>query len=340
MKPLGILLLLILLAVPAVILSPTAAQPARAQVFVFSNSAPHITVIDAQTNQVVKTATIPQMTSWGWNDDNNYYDGKYLWLGMRNPDTNDVEVVLLDLDTLQVAKRIPVGQDRSNLFIGKPSRTGRLLVSKLQTGQLVAIDIKTQAVVQTTTLPVSGGVACDVDTAVAMDGKERVYVPIFRANTVLSVDPATLEVLQTLRFPEGTQPWMVTATPDGRRLWVQEQNGASNVILNAMTLQMVERVPAGTAPDTGTFSPDGKVHYTGHFTDAVVVANDTETFREMWRTRVGAFTRILGVHPSGRFVYAIASNEGAVAALDAATGRIVTRIALGTNPSGLFVRRL
>lgn len=339
MKRLVLFLLPVVLAISALVFTTATAQPIRAQVFVFSNSRPHITVIDGDTHQVLRTADIPQMTSWTWNDDNNYFDGKHLWLGMRHPDTNDAEVVLLDLDTLQIAKRIPVGQDRGGLFIGKPSRTGRLLVSKFQTGQLVAIDIRTQAVVQTVDLPVSGGVACDVEVAVGMDGRERTYVPTFGGNTVLSIDPTTLRVLDTLRA-DGTRPWMVTASPDGRRLWIQEQNGASNSVVNAMTLQVVERVPAGMAPDTGTFSPDGKVHYTGHFTDAVVVANDTETFRELWRTRVGSFTRILGVHPTGRFVYAIASNEGAVGVLEAATGRLVTRITLGTNPSGLFVRRL
>jgi len=332
------------LALFAILLTATLAfaapsGPPRAQVIAFSNSVPHISVIDGQTHQVIKTANIPQPLVWGWNDDNNYYDGTNLWLSARNPNTNAAEVVLLNLETLQFERRIPIGQEPSTLFIGRPSRTGRVLVAKFGAAELVAIDARTHSVVQTVKLPVDGGVLCDVDVAVGFDRRERAYLPTMAGNTVLVIDTATLRVLETLRF-EGTRPWMVTATPDGRRLWIQEQTGNANVILNSTSLQLVERVPAAPAPDTGTFSPDGKLHFTGHFTNGFVIANDTDTFREVWRTQAGANTRTLGVHPAGTFVYAIMSNEGGVAVLETATGRLVTRVALGTNPAGLFVRRL
>jgi DNA-binding beta-propeller fold protein YncE len=312
--------------------------PPRAQVIAFSNSAPHISVIDGQTHQVIKTANIPQPLVWGWNDDNNYYDGTNLWLSVANPNTNAAEVVLLNLETLQFERRIPIGQEPGGIFSGRPSRTGRVFFAKFRTGELVAIDTKTHSVVQTVKLPIDGGVACDVEVATGFDRRERAYVPTMAGNTVLVVDPSTLRVLDTLRYD--TRPWMATATPDGRRLWVQEQTGNANLILNSTNLQMVDRVPTAPAPDTGTFSPDGKLHFTGHFTNGFVIANETDTFREVWRTQSGANSRILGVHPAGTFVYAIMSNEGGVAVLEAATGRIVTRVALGTNPAGLFVRRL
>lgn len=336
-SPVLLALFVLLLIATLVFAAPSA--PSRAQIIAFSNSAPHISVIDGQTHQVIKTANIPQPLVWGWNDDNNYYDGTHLWLSVRNPDTNAAEVVLLNPDTLQFERRIPIGQESSGLFMGKPSRTGRIFVAKFAAAELIAIDVSTYNVVQTVKLPVDGGVACDVEVARGADGKERAYVPTMAGNTVVVIDTSTLSVLQSIRF-EGTRPWMVTATPDGRRLWIQEQTGNANVILNTTSLQVVERVPAAQAPDTGTFSPDGKLHFTGHFTNGFVVANETDTFREVWRTQAGANSRILGVHPAGTFVYAIMSSEGGVAVLEAATGRLVTRVALGTNPVGLFVRRL
>ncbi len=330
--------LLFALATP--FLSALAApQTPTAQVLVFSNSRPHITVIDGQTHQVLRTADVPDLGMWGWNDDNNYFDGTNLWLSRRNPETNQAEVVLLDINSLSVTRRIPVGEERGNLFIGKASRTGKVLVAKFGAGELVAIDMKTFAT-QTLKLPVDGGVACDVDVGIGFDRKERAYIPTMAGNSVIVVDPESLKVLQVVRFTEGTRPWMVTVTPDGRRIWVQEQTGNANAIMNAMTLDVLTKAPAGAAPDTGSFSPDGRLHFTGHFTNNLVVANETDTFREVWRTQAGANTRILGVHPAGTFVYAIASSEGAVVVLDAATGRIVNRVALGTNPVGLFVRRL
>ncbi len=333
-------ILLFLISLTVAFVFNAFAQPPKAQLLVLSNSQPNITVIDAETNRVINTANVPNMTSWTWIDDNNYFDGKHLWAGLRNPTTNDVEVVLLEVSTLQIVHRISLGKDAATLYIGKPSRTGKLFVAKQASRQLAVIDLKTRAVERIIDLPLGdGGVACDVDVAVAIDGKERAFIPALAGNRIVVVDTETVQVSQVLDFPEGTRPFMLTATPDGRRLWVQEQRGNSNVVLNTLGLQLVERVPAGTVPITGTFSPDGKVHFTGHNSD-VVIANDTETFAEMWRTSVGSFTNKLGVHPSGKFVYAIVSNEGAVAVLEAATGKLVTRISLGTNPTGLFVGKV
>ena len=331
--------LLVLSLVWAFVVGPARAAPAKAQVIVLSNSSPHVSVIDAQSSQVIKTADIPQMTSWAWNDDNNYYDGKHLWLGMRNPDTNEVEVILLDLDSLQVARRIPLGQDRVTVYIGKPSRQGKVLVSKHASGEIVAIDARSFAVVSTATLPVEGGFACDIDIAPGPGNIDRAFVPTNPSDLIIAVDAATLRVLQTVRFP-GNNPFMLTASPDGSQVWVQERAGNSLAVLNARTLQLVKRLPTGKTPIIGTFSPDGARHFTGHSADTQVIAHDTRTFKEVWRAHAGTNPDKLGVHPAGTFVFAALSREGAVAVLDARTGKVAARIALGTNPVGIFVRRL
>lgn len=315
-------------------------QAARAQVIVLSNSKPHISVIDAETNQVVKTADIPNFTSWTWNDDNNYFDGKNLWLGTRDPDTNDVQVVLLDLDSLQIARRISLGQDKITLYIGKPTRDGKVLVSKHASGQMAVIDSKTFEVLKIVDLPVSGGVACDIDVSVGPDGRERAYVPTDNSNLVLSIDTSTYQVLQTLSIPEGTRPFMLTSSPDGKRVWVEERNTNGNVILDATNLQVLQRVPTGKGAIVSTFSPDRKLVFTGHNNDTIVTANDAETFKEVWRAQVGTSPEKVGVHPNGKSVYAIISKEASVAVLDAATGKVITRVSLGTNPTGIYVRAI
>jgi YVTN family beta-propeller protein len=132
---------------------------------------------------------------------------------------------------------------------------------------------------------------------------------------------------------------MLTTSSDGRQAWVQERTGNSMTVLNAWTLQVIRRIPTGRTPIIGTFSP-GRFHFTGHAADTEVMAHDTKTFREVWRARVGSNPDKLGVHPAGTFVYATISREGAIAVIDARSGRVVMRIALGTNPTGIFVRRL
>ncbi len=327
------------LSLAAALVAAGSTQPAKAQVIVLSNSSPHVSVIDTRTHQVIKTADIPQMTSWAWNDDNNYYDGKHLWLGMRNPDTNDVEVVLLDLDSLQIARRIPLGKDNVTIYIGKPTRDGRLLVSKHASGEVAVIDSKTLTLLRTVKVPVDGGVACDMDVATGPDGIERAFVPTNDGNTVLSLNTSTLQVLRTRKFPESL-PFMLTASPDGSQVWVEERTGNSITVLDARTLLPVKRFPTGRTPIVGTFSTDRTLHFTGHAADTIVMAHDTRTFKEVWRARVGTSPDKLGVHPAGTFVYAIISREGAVAVLDARTGKMIMRISLGTNPAGIFVRAM
>jgi len=331
--------LLLLAVLVAATTGAAGAGRVRAEIIVLSNSAPHVTVIDGQTHQVTRTADLPDFTSWTWNDDNNYYDGKRLWLGMRNPETNDVEVVLLDLDTLRLVRRIPLGQDRTTLYIGKPTKDGRLFVSKHASGEVAIIDTKTYVLLDTVKLPVGGGVACDVDLAAGPGAIERILVPTDTGNTVLSVDATTKRVLGTVPF-DGTRPFMLTVSADGRQVWVEERTGNSITVLNARTLDRLARIPTGRTPIIGTFSPDGALHFTGHAADTVVLAHDTKTFKEVWRANVGTSPDKIGVHPAGTFVYATISREAALAVIDLRSGRVVTRVAVGTNPAGLYVRRL
>lgn len=328
----------VVLAEAAALVSGAVASRPEAEIIVLSNSSPHVTVIDGRTHRVVRTADIPQMTAWTWNDDNNYSDGRHLWLGLRHPDTHDVEVILLDLDRLQVARRLPLGKDRITLYIGKPTREGWVPVSKHASREVLIIDKDFQIMVAAT-LADESAVACDVDVAPGPGAMDRVLVPTDTGNTVVSLDAKTLQVMGTAPFA-GTRPFMLTASPDGRRVWVQERTGNSMTVLNARTLDIVRRIPTGRTPIVGTFSPDGALHFTGHAADTIVLAHDTQTFREVWRARVGSNPDRVAVHPSGRLVYATASREGTLAVLEAGTGKVIMRIALGTNPVGLYVRRL
>ncbi len=97
-------------AAPSPAASGTSKKDVKAQVFVFSNSSPNVTVIDGETFRVLRTKDLPNFKSWTWNDDNNYFDGQNLWLGHRDPQTNDAEVILLNLDTLEVTDRVAVGK--------------------------------------------------------------------------------------------------------------------------------------------------------------------------------------------------------------------------------------
>lgn len=326
--------------------TPTREQPtatsepaavAGGPLFVLSNSSPHVSVIDTETNQVVRTADIPDFTSWTWNDDNNHFDGQHLWLGLKDPDTNEVEVITLDLDSLEVTYRFPLGTDQLTLYIGKATREGLLHIGKMDSDEVVVIDSRSFGVLDTWEVPVNGDVVCDADVSTDAQGVERFVYPTRKGDTVVNLDPRTGETLKIVDSPAGSNPLMLTTAADGT-VWVQESGSNTNAVYQPENLELITRFPTGQGPIVNTFSPDGKLSYIGHGADTIVQVIDTETFEEVARVQVGTNPQKLAVDPRGRFVYAILTKEAGVAVIDTATWEVVARIPLGTNPSGIFFR--
>jgi len=311
---------------------------AGSELVVLSNSAPHVTVIDTATRDVTRTADIPEFTGWAWNDDNNHFDGTSLWLGLKDPDTNVVEVIALNLDTLEVGQRIDLGEDPLTLYIGKATEEGILHVGKMGSGQVAWVDTVAGELVKTVDVPVNGGVVCDIDYAIGPDGVARVYYPTREGDTVVAIDADTGEELATVSVPTGVQPFMGTLDPQGRP-WMQELAN-TNAVHDPVTLEVVARIPTGERPIGVSFSPDGGLGYITHSADSIVTVVDTATLQKVTDVEVGTSPLEVAVDPDGRSVYAIVTEEGLVAVIDTATWQVVERIPLGTNPNGIFIRQL
>ena len=315
------------------------ATPAPELVYVFSNSAPHITVVNATTNQIAQSKDVPDFKAWGTSDDNNHYDGKHVWLGHRNPDTDDAEVLLIDLDNLDVAQRIPLGKEKTTIYIGKGSRRNQVWCSKHASGQVAIVDSKTYQVLEIKDVPVNGGVACDMDVMMGPDGVERAFVPTDTGDTTIAINTATREVVQTFTHTKGIRPYMLTVSPDGKYVWVQERGSDGQIVLDSVTLQPVKQVPTAKGAFMNTFTPDGKVSLVGHNADTRVVAVDAATFQTVKEIEVGTNAQIVAVTASGRSAYAIATRESFVAAINTANWQVTQKVQLPNNPAFVFTRR-
>ena len=315
----------------------TVAAAAGGDLIVMSNSSPHISVVDIDSLEVTKTVDIPDFTAWTWNDDNNHFDGRLLWLGTKHPDTKEVEIWTLDLDSYEVTNRIAVGPDTMNVYIGKASSNGTVHIGEQGSGEVIPISASSFEVLATWTPPVNGDVVCDADISTGADSVERYVYPTRKGDTIVTLDPVTGDTLSEVATPAGASPLMLTAAPDGR-IWVQENGSNTNSVYEPESLELVKRFPAGQVPIVNTFSPDGKLSYVGHGGDPFVQVIDTETLEEVTRVTVGTAPTKLVVHPAGTFIYAILSKEGAIVAVDTSTWEVTKRVALGTDPTGLFLR--
>jgi hypothetical protein len=313
------------------------AETGSAQLFVFSNSSPHVSVIDTETNQIIRTEDLPDFTGWAWNDDNNYFDGQNLWLGLRDPDTDKVEVIALDLGTLEITSRLDLGQDKMTLYIGKATSAGILHVGKMGSGQVATIDTKAFELRETWDVPTSGDVVCDADIAVGADGVERFYYPTRKGDTLISLNAETGETTKVVDTPDGSTPLMLTTAHDNT-VWVQETDSNTNAVFDPETLELKQRFLTGEGPIVASFSADGKYGYIGHGRDTIVTVVDTQTLEEVQRVEVGTNPQKLAIHPAGRAVYAILTKEAAVAVIDTGSWEVTERIDLGTNPTGIYLQ--
>lgn len=318
--------------------SPTVARPEL--VHVFSNSAPHIVEIDAATNRIARTKDVPNLGVWATNDDLCFWDGQNAWLGRRDPGTNDVEILLLNLDTLEVGRRIPLGKDMTTVYISKGSlKKNQLFVSKHASGQMVVIDTRTFQVLDTKDVPVNGGVACDMDVATGPDGIERAYIPTDTGGQTHAYNTDTKEIVATFTHPSGVRPYMLTSSPEGRYVWVQERTTDGNRVLDGRTLQEVKHVPTGKSAFVNTFSPDGKFTYVSHANDTrMVVVDANPPFNVVKKIEVGTNAQVTAVLPSGRAVYTIANREAQVSAISTANWAVTAKIPLPENPAFVYVR--
>jgi len=317
--------------------SPESAQgPETPQLYILSNSSPHISVIDTATNDIVETMDMPDFTGWGWNDDNNYFDGENLWLGLRDPETDDAEVIALNLETLEVTARLPLGKENLTLYIGKSAEDDILHVSKMGAGAVAVIDTVNFEVLDIwEDVPVNGDVVCDADVATGPDGTKRFFYPTRNGDTVVSLDAQSGEVITVIDSPEGATPLMLTTAPDDT-VWVQEVASNSNAVYDS-DLNLVDRFLTGKAPIVASFSPDGQYGFIGHNDDTVITVIDVETLEEIEQIEVGIHPQKLAIHPNGEYVYAILTEEASVAVIETETWTVTQRISLGTNPGGIYL---
>lgn len=318
--------------------APPAARPGEyPQAYVFNMGSRDVTVIDTGTHEVVRTVAIEGAKKFGWVDGTNYFDGQILWVGNLDPDSGQAEILLLDLESLEVVKRIPLGAEESNVFVSRASHDGRhVFASLLGSGEVVVLDASSHK--QVRRIP-ANQIACDVDLGTTPDGFERAFVPNREADSVQAIDVSSLEVVQTVDSPQGSWPWMLTLSPDGGHLWVQEAKGNTNTVLDSDTLETLSRVPTGKNPSMAAFTPDGSQVYAGHLEDTVLAVIDARSYELLERIEVGANPVIIEFRPDGRYAYVTVRKENLVAVIDTGSRQVVARIPTGETPLGLFIPR-
>ena len=147
----------------------------------------------------------------------------------------------------------------------------------------------------------------------------------------------TLKVARRVQFPEGSKPWMLRVSPDGKEVWVQTATG-SNLVLDAQTLETLHAEELGQEPVTVAFSPDGRYNFVTHFADDWVAIMDPESGKLIKRLEVGQSGANVSFRPDGKFGYVVVTGENTVAVVEMESLEVETKLYTGEEPMGLIVR--
>ena len=150
------------------------------------------------------------------------------------------------------------------------------------------------------------------------------------------LDTNTLKVARRAEFPEGSRPWMLRVSPDGREVWVQTAGG-SNVVLDSQSLETLYTEELGEQPVTVAFSPDGRYNFVTHFADDWVAVVDPKSGKLVKRLKVGQNGANVSFRPDGRFGYVAVTGENAVAVVEMESLEVETRLTVGEEPMGLIL---
>jgi DNA-binding beta-propeller fold protein YncE len=169
----------------------------------------------------------------------------------------------------------------------------------------------------------------------SLDGRFG-YVPERDQDTVAMLDTGTLKISRRVEFPEGSRPWMLRVSPDGREVWVQTASG-SNVVLDALTLETLHAEEVGEQPVTTAWSPDGRYNFVTHAADTWVAVLDPETGRLIKRLEVGQNNANVSFRPDGKYGYVTVTGEDTVAVVEMESLEVETWLGVGQEPMGLIL---
>ena len=225
---------------------------------------------------------------------------------------------------------------------GNGRKGGKVVVANRGSGTISVIDVDTDTVLDTITLP--GSNMAEPMYVVYSKFGDRVFVGDRANDQVVVFDADDFSVVDTV--PTGSGIFHMWADSRGRQLWVNNDIDNTATVINPRTLQVIATVPmpadlvalGGKPHDVildraGRFAWVTMLGFAGDH-DYVVQFN-TRTFAEVNRASVGKDPH-LSLDNRGRALYVPAQGSNKVSVLDRVTLEEITEIAVpGAHGAGM-----
>jgi DNA-binding beta-propeller fold protein YncE len=307
----------------------TAATSTGAEtVYVFNVGSKDVTLIDAAARQARETRPLGAAVRWLSNEQS-YWDGQLVWT-YDFPD-NKLQAIGIDPRNVAVSKTIPdLGNGPGHSLMLLPDKkTGAINVAG--DNVIAVIDVASGQIVRK--VP-TGKFPCDLHFT--PDGRYA-YTPERDGDTVTMFDTRTWEVVKSVNFVAGSQPFMLRVSPDGKEVWVQTGKIDQNVVLSADDLSTLATLPTGKGPVTNAWTPDDRYSVVTNSGDTFASVFDARTYKEVARLAVGQGGSNIGFTRDGSTGFMSVTGANSVAVIDMGKLSVVGQLKAGTQPQGLIV---
>jgi YVTN family beta-propeller protein len=215
----------------------------------------------------------------------------------------------------------------------------KLFVSNENSGDLSVIDVGTQQVVAT--IPVGKrprGIRLSPDgsliyvalsgSPIAPPGVDEDTLPPAdkKADGIGVVSVKDLKLVRTI--PGGSDPEMVAVTPDGKRMFIANEDVGEATAIEVETGTVLASFKVGGEPEGVDMRPDGRVVYVTSEEDSQVAVIDAVDLKLLKTFKVGPRPRSTGFLPDGSRAYVPAENGGSISVIDAQAHRLLDTIKL------------
>jgi len=320
---------------PTITSSPTqvttsAAAPSSGAetVYVFNVGSKDVTLIDAAARQARETRPLGAAVRWLSNEQS-YWDGQLVWT-YDFPD-NKLQAIGIDPRNVAVTRTIPdLGNGPGHSLMLLPDKK-TAAINVAGDNVIAVVDMASGQIMRK--VP-TGKFPCDLHYT--PDGRFA-YTPERDQDTVSMFDTRTWELVKTVNFPAGSQPYMLRVSPDGKEVWVQTGKVDTNVVLNAADLSTLATLPTGKGPVTNAWTPDARYSVVTNVGDTFASVFDAKTYKEVARLAVGQGGANIGFTRDGSTGFMAVTGANAVAVIDMAKLNVVSQLKAGTMPQGLIV---
>jgi YVTN family beta-propeller protein len=300
-----------------------AVRDAVSRIYVPNSRAASVDVIDPATYKIVdhfKVGREPQHVTPS-------YDLKSLWVLADRGN----QLTRIDPVTGHKKETVPV-EDPYNMYYTPDGRYAIVVAERKK--RLDFRDAHTLALVHSLSVPCRGVDHMDFSAS----GRYLVASCEF-SSEMIKVDVAGQKLRGTLPLPGRAMPQDVRLSPDGSVFFVAAMMTGGVFVIDGEEMRILGFIPTGKGTHGLYFSRDSKWLYASNRGEGSISVIDVRTRRvdRKWVLPGGGSPDMGGVSADGKVLWLSGRYNSEVYAIDTATGRLLARIKVGTEPHGLCV---